>query len=302
MQRVIEQAPYIAHCSDDKTATKKRPTDYAVRWPYMQLNRSGMVSWLIFDCDHGDVFRWDAAGLPPPNLIVANRNGGPGFHLFYAITPVCTTEKAREHPQRYMRAIRARMVELLGADPNYHGGGVSKTPGHAWWHTIELHAHEYSLGELNEYFELPREELRFGKVPDLSVHHHARHATLFHELRYFAYSIVNGMKEQSTYDAFFQRLMTEAQRLNNYGSKRGFIDLKRMVPHTDLRASQVRATVRSIARWTWDKYTGDGRCNRGVMRLSKALPLVERQRLAAERTHGERSKATAAGTVANSRW
>jgi hypothetical protein len=40
-------------------------------------------------------------------------------------------------------------------------------------------------------------------VPDLSVHHHARHATLFHELRYFAYSIVNGMKEQSTYDAFF---------------------------------------------------------------------------------------------------
>jgi hypothetical protein len=294
MQRVIEQAPYIAHCSDDKTATKKRPTDYAVRWPYMQLNRSGMVSWLIFDCDHGDVFRWDAAGLPPPNLIVANRNGGPGFHLFYAITPVCTTEKAREHPQRYMRAIRARMVELLGADPNYHGGGVSKTPGHPWWHTIELHSHEYSLGELNEYFELPREELRFGKVPDLSVHHHARHATLFHELRYFAYSIVNGMKEQSTYDAFFQRLMTEAQRLNNYGSKRGFIDLKRMVPHTDLRASQVRATVRSIARWTWDKYTGDGRCNRGVMRLSKALPLAERQRLAAERTHGERSKATAA--------
>jgi hypothetical protein len=88
--------------------------------------------------------------------------------------------------------------------------------------------------------------------------------------------------------------MTEAQRLNNYGSKRGFIDFKRMVPHTDLRASQVRATVRSIARWTWDKYTGDGRCNRGVMRLDKALPLVERQRLAAERTHGERSKATAA--------
>jgi hypothetical protein len=96
---------------------------------------------------------------------VANRNGGPGFHLFYAITPVCTTEKAREHPQRYMRAIRARMVELLGADPNYHGGGVSKTPGHPWWHTIELHAHEYSLGELNEYFELPRKSCASARCP-----------------------------------------------------------------------------------------------------------------------------------------
>ena len=294
MKRVMEQAPYIPRCSDDKTATKKRPTVYAVRWPYMQVNRPGMVSWLVFDCDHGDVYRWEAVGLPPPNLIVRNREerDGPGFHLFYAITPVCTTEAARSRPQDYMRAIRDRMVELLGADANYHGSGVTKTPGHPKWHTMELHAHEYSLGELNEYFELPKRERRFGKVPDLSLHHHARHTTLFHELRYFAYSIVGGMKEQSTYDAFYSRLMTEAQRLNNYGSKRGFFDFKRMVPHTDLRSSQVRATVRSIARWTWNKYTGDGRCHRGVMALDKSLPLPDRQRLAAERTHSERTKKT----------
>ena len=294
MKRVMEQAPYIPRCSDDKTATKKRPTVYAVRWPYMQVNRPGMVSWLVFDCDHGDVYRWEAVGLPPPNLIVRNREerDGPGFHLFYAITPVCTTEAARSRPQDYMRAIRDRMVELLGADANYHGSGVTKTPGHPKWHTMELHAHEYSLGELNEYFELPKRERRFGKVPDLSLHHHARHTTLFHELRYFAYSIVGGMKEQSTYDAFYSRLMTEAQRLNNYGSKRGFFDFKRMVPHTDLRSSQVRATVRSIARWTWNKYTGDGRCHRGVMALDKSLPLPDRQRLAAERTHTERTKKT----------
>ncbi len=72
MKRVMEQAPYIPRCSDDKTATKKRPTVYAVRWPYMQVNRPGMVSWLVFDCDHADVFRWEAAGLPPPNLVVTN--------------------------------------------------------------------------------------------------------------------------------------------------------------------------------------------------------------------------------------
>ena len=105
MKRVMEQAPYIPRCSDDKTATKKRPTVYAVRWPYMQVNRPGMVSWLVFDCDHADVFRWEAAGLPPPNLVVTNREGrGDGFHLFYAITPVCTSEAARSRPQDYMRA------------------------------------------------------------------------------------------------------------------------------------------------------------------------------------------------------
>lgn len=54
-----------------------------------------------------------------------------------------------------------------------------------------------------------------------------------------------------------------------------------------------------VVRWcclcgdrTWDRYRGDSRCHRGVMQLDKDLPLVERQRLAAARTHEVRQKAT----------
>ncbi|PRW95799.1 replication protein A, partial [Pseudomonas fragi] len=80
--RIVIEAPYLARCSDNKTATLVRPRDYAIRYPYMQINRRGMVSWLIFDLDHTNSLAWDDEGLPPPNLVVRNRNNGHS-HLFY---------------------------------------------------------------------------------------------------------------------------------------------------------------------------------------------------------------------------
>ena len=52
MERLVAEAPYLSRCSDDKTARCVRPVKYAVNFPYMQVNRSGMVSWLVFDLDH----------------------------------------------------------------------------------------------------------------------------------------------------------------------------------------------------------------------------------------------------------
>ena len=56
LNRVLMEAPYLPRCSDDKTATRVRPREYAIRYPYMQVNRPGFVSWLIFDLDHSKLF------------------------------------------------------------------------------------------------------------------------------------------------------------------------------------------------------------------------------------------------------
>ncbi|KPX95025.1 RepA, partial [Pseudomonas amygdali pv. myricae] len=32
----------------------------------------------------------------------------------------------------------------------------------------------------------------------------------------------------------------------------------------NLPLSSIRATVKSVGRWTWDRYTGDRRCHRGA--------------------------------------
>ena len=150
LNRVLTEAPYLPRCSDDKTATRVRPREYAIRYPYMQVNRPGFVSWLIFDLDHSKAMIWEDVGLPAPNLIVRNRQSGHS-HLYYAISPVCTTEVARSKPIAYMKAIYEAFAARLDADTDFHSGPVAKTPGHPWWLTHELHAHVYELADLGKF-------------------------------------------------------------------------------------------------------------------------------------------------------
>lgn len=280
LSRVLQEAPYLARCSDDKTATRIRPREYAIRYPYMQINRPGMVSWLIFDLDHTNSLIWNDEDLPAPNLVVRNRANGHS-HLYYAIPSVCTTENARAKPIQYMKAVYAAFAARLNADKEYNSGPVAKTPGHPWWSTTELHNHVYELGELADYVDLAVSP--WGKGPQIDDLGHSRHCILFEQLRFFAYSIVNRERERGTFTAFTRSLEAFAHNNNNF-HKHGFSE--------NLPLSSLKATVKSVARWTWDRYSGDSRCHRGAMQLDKDLPLVERQSLAAKRTHEIRHKAT----------
>ena len=282
LHRVLQEAAYIPRCSDNKTATRTRPREFAVRYPYMQINRPGLVSWLIFDLDHANSMIWEDAGLPAPNLIVRNRASG-NSHLYYAITPVCTTEAARDKPIAFMKAVYAAFSVALRADPNFHSGPVAKTPGHPWWSTEELHNSVYELGALADYVDLAVAApwAKRVKVDDIA---HSRHCLLFEHLRHYAYSIVNRERQSGSYDGFVRWLDAKAHELNRF-TVQGFAQ--------DLPLSSLKATIRSIARWTWTNYTGSGRCKRGIMQLDPELPLPARQSLAAERTHSERQKSTA---------
>lgn len=281
LARVLDEAPFLPRCSEDKTATRVRPREYAISYPYMQVNRQGMVSWLVFDLDHSNPMIWEDRGLPAPNLIVRNRTSSSS-HLFYAIPPVCTSAKGRSKPIAYMKAVRDAFAARLEADLNYHGGPVAKTPGHPWWDTTELHATVYDLSKLAEFVDLAPANPWGKQVRVLDVSH-SRHCILFEELRHYAYSIVNGERERGSFEAFSLRLAAYAHNKNSF-AKLGFA--------SDLAQSSLRATVRSVARWTWDVYKGSGGCHRGVMALDSTLPLNERQRLAALRTHDVRHKAT----------
>jgi hypothetical protein len=278
-ERIIDEAPYLCRCSDDKTAKYNKPREYAIRYPYMQVNRLDMKSWLVFDIDHSNVNVWDDEGLPPPNMIVRDRKKNTS-HLFYAITPVCTSDKARTKPIQYMQAIYRAMALRLKSDVSY-AGTVAKTPFHPWWSTSELHYQEYSLNELHDYLEL--ETLPRWGQKSLEDVEHSRHCTLFEQVRFFAYSIVRREREESCYEQFRKRLELYAYGKNTF-LEQGF--------DADLPESSIRSTVKSVARWTWDKYQGRSDCQRYIMQLDESLPLKERQSLAAKRTHTQRQEKT----------
>jgi len=280
LSRVIDEMPYLARCSDNKTAGLVRPREFAVAQPYVQVNRTNVVSWLVFDLDHANAAIWQDEELPAPNMVVRNRTSGKA-HLFYAIEPVLTGENARPRPIAYMKAVYDSLSERLEADKAY-SGPVAKTPGHPWWETTEFHNHVHDLGELSEHLEL-KVKPYWSKEPDLDAVAHSRHCTLFEKLRYFAYSIVNDERRSGSYSSFCRRLRQFADQQNRF-RKAGFTE--------NLRVSQVRATVKSVSRWTWTRYTGRSDCHRGVMRLDKNVPLGDRQRLSAKRTHEVRRTAS----------
>ncbi|MEH8018012.1 primase C-terminal domain-containing protein [Rheinheimera muenzenbergensis] len=106
---------------------------------------------------------------------------------------------------------------------------------------------------------------------------------LFEELRFYAYSIVNREREQGTFQSFNRLLDAYAHDHNNF---------KRRGSKMNLSVPEVSAIVKSVARWTWDRYRGTNRCHRGAMGLDPSLPLQEKQRLSAQRTHESRQRAT----------
>lgn len=263
LSRVLSEAPFYPRASDNKTATLTRPRHLAVRFPYMQINRRDMVSWLIFDLDHANPSIWEDAGLPAPNLIVQNRNS-KGAHLYYAIKPVCTSLAARTKPIDYMKAIYSAMATKLRADIDFHSGPVAKTPGHPWWATTELHGHEYELSQLADYIDLPLIS-PWAKNPNIDLVSHSRHCIMFEWLRHYAYSIVKHEQEHGTFEGFARLLEAFAHNKNSFYGL-GFCQ--------NLSQSSLKATVKSVARWTWERYTGSGRCHRGVMRLDPTLSLI----------------------------
>lgn len=281
LNRILTESPYLARCSDNKTAALVRPREHAIRFPYMQINRREMVSWLIFDLDHANSLIWDDLGLPQPNLIVRNRVNGHS-HLYYAISPVCTSEKARYKPIQYMKAVYSAFALLLKADPDYSSGPVAKTPGHPWWLTTELHDSVYELADLADYVDT--QVSSWSKASRLEDLPESRHVILFEKLRYYAYSVVGQQREEGNFESFCRLLDTYAANINNF-SRQGF-------QTGNLPLSSLRATVRSVSRWTWDKYRGTASACRGVMALDRLLPLKRRQSLAAARTHAVRQKAT----------
>ncbi len=287
LDRFYDALPTKPYCGDMKPAYLIRSKRHALRWNYIQANPPGLTAWLTFDIDHGNCWVWEDAGLPPPNLIVRDKTTNTS-HISYAITPVCTSANGRSHPQRYMASIRKAFAARLNADAEYTGR-ITKNPFSPYWHTTVLHNDEYSLGELADSVDL--ESLHpapLSLVPDES-HCSGRNSILFQRLRFWSYQHVTSHRTNGSFEQWSVRVQQQAELLNNFRDTA-------YRSHGALGITEIDATSRSVARWTWDNYEAPQA--RGVMQLQDAdIDLPSKQRLAAQRTHQVRCDATGAAVT-----
>jgi hypothetical protein len=285
----LAEKPYC--CSDLKHGLMIRNRSKSITYPYIQPNHVCKISWLVFDVDrsHESALSYLNADLPDPNLIIKNPSSG-NCHLLYRLEqPIWTHSAAGKKAQDYYHAIRDTLTDKIGADKRYCGL-ICKNPLHNQWITSELHNGKFALVDLEGNHTLRN---KVQVLPDAANTITGRNCTLFDLLRFDAYKRVNEYRNSGTrfYDMWLKTLENEAHTLNSTFSE-------------PLPLSEVRATAKSVAKWTWRNYEGTDNTNRGKMGFGETrhtnpeapmLPedeIKRRQSLSAQLTNKHRKEST----------
>jgi hypothetical protein len=238
IEATVPRKPYAGR---DKIARIHKQSS-ALALPYLQLNRPGMVTWLVFDVDRPEAaMAWEAASLPPPTFIAGNQENGHA-HIGYALAgPVCTTSAAKLQPLRYLTAVDDAYTLALDADRGF-AGLLAKNPLHDNWKIWEpANCPAYSLSELAEFVDLKK---RQKPRPASEVSALGRNCFLFDALGTWARRAVRGFWRPGGAEVWQDAVRSHAESLNVFP-----------VP---LSASEIKSIARSVARWTWRNTTPAG--------------------------------------------
>lgn len=231
------RVPHRPYCTDELGTLRIRDKATALAKRYIQVNPPATVGYLVFDVDReGAAFSWEQRNLPAPSWAAVNPANGHA-HLAYAIeTPIVRTDAARQKPLKFLAAIQGAFTAQLGADPGY-AMFITKNPLNPSWRVISHDRAVYGLHQLAEYVDLK------AKVPKREVSGLGRNCDLFDALRRRAYREVTAFREGSDYERWMRFILDTAHKLNSYTQP--------------LPDSEIRATAKSIGKWTW-RHFGHG--------------------------------------------
>lgn len=273
--------PRKPYCTDTLGNLSIRPAMDAIKRRYIQPNSPTDLRWMVYDIDRPTAFYdWDDRHAPAPNIIVMNKENGHA-HLLYGLeVPVYKQPAAQKKPLRYAAAIDVALTEKLEADPGY-AGLLCKNPLHPSWEVGVIEKDSYTLGLLADYVDLSPFSDKRIHLPPVGL---GRNCTLFDVTRHWAYC--QRRKPQGWLsEAFFIDAVTEyaaGYNLQNFP--------------TPLPYAEVKATGKSIGRWTWENMDeagfrawGDNR-RKASIRVRKAGAFEKAQSIKLYReTHPEAS-------------
>ena len=230
-----EHLPWHGFGSDRKGSAHMYTADVLIQKALVQANPKHDIFWVIYDLDHEQsMLEWQDRNCPPPNIIAINPDNGHA-HLYYGLEkPVHNNYESSQKALRYLASIDLALTEKLGADPGY-SRLLSKNPTHPNWLVFFPRAELYDLDELATWLDLSRFKDKRKRLPKTG---YGRNCTLFENLRTWAYSERRKPQEYFNQDMFYEAVLSRGLAMNT--------DYTPPLPH-----SEVRATARSISKWTW---------------------------------------------------
>lgn len=240
--------PRVSHrCTNDPDEFRgltRRDLEAALHADYWQFSPSAMRGGIVLDFDTTDPLEPVLAGkILPPTCIFWNANHHPRGHAYYALeNPVCHTRKGRQHPIRYMDAVRKAMTRVAGADPRYTNY-LAKGPLHKNTLLEVISGRTYDLVDLARGLDLS-EPMATRSAPTEARHIEGRHDALFNHLREEMYGWTKKFRDA---DQFRQHLTQKAEEFNRLLTNH---------PSGPLPVSHLRSTVNSVWRYaTGNKHT-----------------------------------------------
>jgi hypothetical protein len=236
LDRFYSDLPNKPYCTDHLGTLYVRPKAQAAKKKYIQHNQPCLISYFVFDVDRPDAtLAWFDANLPMPYWTSQNPENGH-CHICYRLTiPFPTSDIAHLKPIRYAAAVQAALAEQLGADGGY-SGLITKNPLHPHWRTVVWTEDTYELGYLADFVEIKG----FPKKQHLDQGL-GRNCHVFDTARKWAYSEIRNYWD-SGYTQWQQAVLAHCQNINN-----GFTE--------PLDHNEIKATAKSISKWTWKNIT-----------------------------------------------
>lgn len=241
LELFTETIPRKPYCTDDLGHLEILVKTQALKRRYVQQNGPYDLRWLVYDVDRPTAhFDWYDHHAPAPNITATNLENGHA-HLFYGLeVPVYKQPEAHQAPLRYAASIDVALTKKLEADPGY-SGLICKNPLHSHWNVQVWESVPYELNWLADYVDLEPYEDRRKYLPPIGL---GRNCTLFDETRHWAYRQIRKGGFLSE-DFFIYEVMAYA------GQRNGEFP-------TPLPWTEVKATGKSIGRWTYRNMSLEG--------------------------------------------
>lgn len=230
IQTLIERMPNKPYCSNDLAqGLVIRPKALALKHKYIQHNPPSQVQALVVDIDHDQSFNAaDENNVQLPSLMVLNPENGHGHAVYLLKTMVTISPDARMKPQQWLAGLERAYTRRLGGDIGYTGL-ISRNP---LLHRLMDSRRLYDMEQLDAPLDFEDK----APYPKIEMEHGTgRNVTMFDTVRIMAYAEVQNC---ISHDQLHDYTTRQCDKINS----------NFMQP---LPLSEVRATAKSIAKWTW---------------------------------------------------